>query len=72
MNANLPPDFDLLLARIERLLLLCRKLGEENRSLRQSQEQWMQERAQLLAKSDQARSRVEALIQRLKSMERNP
>lgn len=72
MNANLPPNFDLLLGRIERLTMLCRKLSDENRSLRHSQEQWMQERAQLLSKSDQARTRVDALIQRLKSMEQNP
>jgi len=57
--------------RVERLIALCRRLGEENRSLRTSQEQLMLERAQLLAKNEQARSRVEAMIQRLKSMEHN-
>ena len=31
----------------------------------------MTERAQLLAKNEQARSRVEAMIQRLKSLEHN-
>jgi len=57
--------------RIDRLLALCRSLQEENRSLRTSQEALMGERAQLIARNDQARSRVEAMIARLKSLEQN-
>ncbi|KAB2900701.1 MAG: TIGR02449 family protein [Xanthomonadales bacterium] len=57
--------------RVDRLLLLCRTLQEENRSLRASQEQLASERAQLLARNEQARSRVEAMIARLKSLEQN-
>jgi len=55
--------------RVEQLLVLAQRLAEENRSLRQSQEQLMSERANLLAKNEQARSRVEAMINRLKSLE---
>ena len=40
-------------------------------SLRQQQEQLAGERAQLLAKNEQARSRVEAMITRLKSLEQH-
>ncbi len=58
-------------ARLDRLLDLCRNLQEENRSLRHSQEQLAGERAQLLARNEQARSRVEAMIMRLKSLEQN-
>jgi cell division protein ZapB len=36
-----------------------------------SQEQLMAERANLLAKNEQARSRVEAMINRLKALEQN-
>jgi cell division protein ZapB len=57
--------------RVDRLLELCRTLQEENRSLRHSQEQLATERAQLLARNEQARSRVEAMIMRLKSLEQN-
>jgi cell division protein ZapB len=57
--------------RVDRLLELCRTLQEENRSLRHSQEQLATERAQLLARNEQARSRVEAMILRLKSLEQN-
>lgn len=55
--------------RIDRLLDLCRRLAEENRSLRQSQEQLASERSNLLAKNEQARTRVEAMIARLRSLE---
>ncbi len=57
--------------RVDRLLALCRSLQEENRSLRASQEQLAGERAQLLARNEQARTRVEAMIARLKSLEQN-
>ena len=55
--------------RIDRLLEMCQRLAEENRSLRQSQEQLSAERSNLLAKNEQARSRVEAMIARLRSLE---
>jgi cell division protein ZapB len=58
-------------SRVERLLDMCRTLQEENRSLRHSQEQLAGERAQLLARNEQARTRVEAMIERLKSLEQN-
>ena len=47
------------------------RLLDENRSLRASQEQLVGERAALLSKNEQARSRVEAMILRLKSLEQN-
>lgn len=58
-------------AKVDRLVDLCRRLGEENRSLRQSQEQLAGERASLMARNEQARTRVEAMISRLKSLEQN-
>ena len=57
--------------QLDRLLELCQRLTEENRSLRVSQEQLSNERANLLAKNEQARSRVEAMIARLRSLENN-
>ncbi len=58
-----------LSTRIEQLVVLCERLREENRVLRASQEAWTSERGSLLAKNDQARTRVEAMITRLKQME---
>jgi cell division protein ZapB len=57
--------------QLDRLLELCQRLTEENRSLRVSQEQLSAERANLMAKNEQARSRVEAMIARLRSLENN-
>jgi cell division protein ZapB len=57
--------------QLDRLLELCQRLSEENRSLRVSQEQLSAERANLMAKNEQARSRVEAMIARLRSLENN-
>jgi cell division protein ZapB len=57
--------------QVDQLIALAQRLAEENRSLRTSQEQLMAERANLLAKNEQARSRVEAMINRLKSLEQN-
>lgn len=55
--------------RAAQLLKVCRKLTEENRSLRHTQDQLVNERADLIAKQEQARSRVEAMINRLKALE---
>ena len=60
-----------LTVQLDKLLETVRRLTEENHSLRQKQEQLSGERAGLLARNEQARSRVEAMIQRLKSLEGN-
>ena len=64
MSADDPPLQSItdIGARIDQLLDLVRRLTEENRSLRQSQEQLSAERAGLIARNEQARSRVEAMI----------
>jgi cell division protein ZapB len=55
--------------RVEELVSICNQLKDENRSLRQRQELLVSERAGLLQKNDLVRGRVEAMIERLKSME---
>ena len=62
-------DLEALEQRIDELLSLCKQLHDENQSLRTSQEQLVTERANLVAKNEQARSRVEAMINRLKTLE---
>lgn len=46
-----------------------RRLTEENASLRRGRDQLAGERAALMTRNEQARSRVEAMIERLKSLE---
>ncbi|MCB1560070.1 MAG: TIGR02449 family protein [Xanthomonadales bacterium] len=72
MNNPAPSQLQALIDRVERLARLTNRLLDENRSLRHSQQQLVSERAALLDKNEQARSRVEAMIQRLKSLEHNP
>lgn len=58
-------------AQLDTLLEHCQRLTAENRSLRQMQEELTVERTNLLAKNEQARQRVEAMITRLKALEQN-
>ena len=55
--------------KIDHLIRICNKLEEENRALRDQQGSLIAERAALVEKSEMARSRVEAMITRLRAME---
>ena len=57
--------------RLEELVRTIERLKEENRSLRNQQDSLVSERANLIEKSELARTRVEAMINRLKAMEQN-
>jgi len=63
------PDLASLEARIDELIRQLEELREENRALRNQQDHLVAERAALIEKSELARSRVEAMIARLKAME---
>ncbi len=64
-------DLDLkkLEVRVEELIRACAQLKDENHSLRSQQDSLMAERADLIEKTELAKSRVEGIITRLKSME---
>ena len=55
--------------RVEELIHACTYLKDENKSLRARQDSLVAERAALIEKTELARTRVEAMITRLKSME---
>lgn len=57
--------------RIDELIRTVERLKEENRSLRAQQQLLTTERAQLIERNELARSRVEAMINRLKAMEQS-
>lgn len=57
--------------RIEQLVATCHRLRSENGSLRERLETLTTERAGLLAKNEQVKNRVEAMISRLKALEEN-
>ncbi len=62
-------DLERLEAHLKTLLEQCRQLKEENLSLQNRQEALVAERAALVARNDEARSKVEAMIHRLKALE---
>lgn len=62
-------DLKRLEYRLEELIRSVERLKEENRSLRVQQDTMTIERAQLIERTELARSRVEAMIGRLKAME---
>jgi cell division protein ZapB len=55
--------------RIDELVATVHRLKEENRALRQRQEVIAADRTALLSRNDQVRTRVEAIIGRLRAME---
>ena len=70
-NADLIAQLRAIATSVDVLVQRTQQLADENRGLRQQQEQLAGERSQLLAKNEQARMRVEAMIARLKSLEQH-
>lgn len=62
-------EFDALESRLQDVAALCSKLRLENQSLKQQQDSLIEERARLIEKNETARSKVEQMIIRLKSLE---
>ncbi|MCH8104765.1 MAG: TIGR02449 family protein [Proteobacteria bacterium] len=62
-------DLRQLEQRIDDLIGTVGQLKNENTTLRQQQDRLVIERSRLIEKTEMARSRVEAMISRLKSLE---
>jgi cell division protein ZapB len=63
------PDLKNLEEKLERLLTDYRSLKNENLSLKAKQEALVREKAKLLEKTALVKTRIEAMISRLKAME---
>lgn len=68
-RAILDQELKRLETRVEELAKTCGKLRGDNQILRERLESLTSERAGLLAKNDEVRTRVEAMISRLKALE---
>lgn len=55
--------------RIDELITICDQLKSENTVLRERQDLMVDERERLIEKADMARTRVEGILTRLRSME---
>jgi len=62
-------DLKALEVRVEELIKACDFLKQENKTLKVSQENLVAERAALVEKTELARTRIEAMISRLKALE---
>jgi len=62
-------ELEALAAKVDRVIERNRQLEAENARLRQAQEDWQQERMQLMQKNDMARNKIEAMISRLRALE---
>ncbi len=55
--------------KIDELIRLCQELNRENKMLKAQSASWQRERQDLIDKNESARSKVEAMITRLRTME---
>ena len=63
------PPLKMLERKVADLILLCDQLNTENRALKVEALSWQREREQLIQKTEMARGKVEAMIERLKTLE---
>ena len=68
-NNNDNSDLGALEARVDELIRTVSQLKTENSALRNQQENLVNERAILIEKTEQARTRIESMISRLRAME---
>jgi len=68
-KAPLELELTRLVKRVDELITTVERLRDENRALRARHESLAGERAALMHKNEQVRTRVEAMIGRLKTLE---
>lgn len=64
-------DFQALNEKVDALIDLCAAMKQENQLLRANQHNWQNERQQLLESNRLAKSRLESVLTRLKSLEQS-
>ena len=67
-NEDSSASWETLEDRIDRIIDRHHTLASENKALRQAQRNWSIERANLVRRNELAKSRIEAMISRLKSL----
>lgn len=61
--------FHALNEKVDSLIDLCDEMKRENQALRASEHSWESERRDLVDKNKQAKSRLEAILVRLKALD---
>lgn len=62
-------DIQTLEEKIDELIFLCDELERKHTVMQTDRDTWLQERNRLLEKNELAKTKVEAMIMRLKSLE---
>ena len=57
--------------RIDELIAFCDQLERKQESIAIEQQKWLQERSRLLEKNELAKTKIEAMIMRLKSLDQD-
>jgi len=70
VRLDLNKDINQLEQRVDDLIVACRRLKEENDSLRTSRDALLEERSKLAEKNRMARSRLESIVGRLRALEK--
>lgn len=65
------PEVQVLADKLDQLLERYSKLELENQALKTRQQDWTRERAQLVHKNDLAKTKIEAMIGRLRALEQH-
>jgi cell division protein ZapB len=55
--------------KLDKLILLCNRLQQENAELKARESEWHKERQRLIEKNELARNRVEAMIAHLRNLD---
>lgn len=63
------PDFAALAANVQQLIQQHSELKAQYAALKEAEQRWLEERAQLISKNETARQKVEVMISRLKALE---
>ena len=67
---SISTKIDKLENSVRELLAYCNKLSEENDAFKHNNQQLMLERSELQTKNDKVRGQVEAMMERLKAMDK--
>lgn len=67
---KLNKDINQLEQRVDDLIVACRRLKEENDNLRTSRDALLEEKSKLAEKNRMARSRLESIVGRLRTLEK--
>lgn len=68
MSQDIDQELKNLETKVENLMALCERLNSDNQVLKNKQDELIRDRARLIEKTAIVKSRVEAMITRLKSM----